>query len=109
MTRTYEVAVVLNPELATAEVEKILHSLKATIQKYGGKVTEEDSWGRKPTAYVLAGHKEAYYTFYTVELGPENVTALDQDLRLNTNVIRHLITIHEENDGKEAHGDTLSE
>lgn len=95
MTRAYELAVVLSPELTDAEVERLQHSIKTLITKHEGEVTEEDNWGRRPTAYKLAGHDEAYYVFYTVSLDAAQVFPLDQALKLTDDVIRHLITIKE--------------
>lgn len=94
--RTYEVAVVINPELTDAEIERLGHSFKAVITKFEGKVTEENVWGRKPTAYPLAGHAEAYYVFYTVEMPGKNVAELENTLKLTEGIIRHLITLKEE-------------
>lgn len=93
MTRAYEVALVLNPELTDAELERLQHSIKTLITKHDGEVAEEDVWGRKQTAYKLSGHAEAFYTFYTVNLDPAKVYPLDQALKLTEGVLRHLITI----------------
>lgn len=98
MTRAYDVAVVLNPELSDAEIERLGHSLKESIKKFGGEVTKEDVWGRRPTAYPLQKHTEAFYVFYVVEMSSDKVFGLDQEIKLADNVLRHLITLHEEHE-----------
>ena len=113
MTRAYEIAIVLDPELGHAELERQQHALNELFKQHGATVKESDVWGRRETAYSLKGHKEAYYIFYVVEMDGQSVMALDQALRLNEAVLRHLITIQdneliqEEEKGK--HGDTLTE
>lgn len=96
MKRTYEVAVVISPEMTDAETERLGHSIKAVIKKFEGEVVEENAWGRKPTAYPLAGHNEAYYVFYTVTLPADKVAELENTLKLTEGVLRHLITLKEE-------------
>lgn len=96
MTRAYKIAVVINPKLSDAEIERLGHMLKESIKKQGGEITAEDVWGRRPTAYRLKGHDEAFYTFLTVQLDPAKVFALDQEIKLMDNVLRHLVTMAEE-------------
>lgn len=96
MTRAYEIAVLLNPELSDAELERLGHSLKTLFSKFGGEVTSEDHWGRKSTAYPVQKHKEAYYAFFSLEISPDKVFELDQAMKLTENVLRHLITLKEE-------------
>lgn len=96
MTRAYEIAVVLNPELSDAELERLGHALKETIKKHGGEVTKEDVWGRRATAYPLKKHREAYYVFYKVSMDGAKVYTLDQEIKLTPHVLRHLITLQED-------------
>lgn len=96
MTRAYKVAVVINPKLSDAEIERLGHAIKEIFRKFGGEIVEENAWGRRPTAYVLKGNNEAFYVFFTLNLDSTKVFALDQELKLTENVLRHLITIKEE-------------
>ncbi len=96
MTRAYEIAIVLSPELSDAELERLGHSLKEIIKKHGGEITKEDVWGRRTTAYALKKHREAHYSFYTVNMDGAKVYALDQEIKLTQNVLRHLITLRED-------------
>lgn len=96
MTRAYELAVVLNPELSDGEIERLRLSLKALVEKYQGQVTDEEVWGRKTTAFKLKGHDEGFYAFFTINLDSDQVFALDQAIKLTDDVLRHLITIKEE-------------
>lgn len=95
MTRAYEVAIVINPDMTDAEIERYLHTLRQLFSKYKGEISEEDSWGRRPTAYKLAGKNEGFYIFFKVQLPSDSIMTLDQDLKLDQNVIRHLITLDE--------------
>ncbi len=96
MTRAYKIAVVINPKLSDAEIERWGHAFQEILKKYGGEVTNQEVWGRRPTAYRLKGQDEAFYAFYYVSLDAAKVFPLDQELKLTENVLRHLITLAED-------------
>lgn len=95
MTRAYELALVINPDLSDAETERLLTSIKTQIEKFGGSILNQDVWGRKPTSYSLRGNSEAYYAFYEIELPAEKVIELDQVIKHTENIVRHLVTLYE--------------
>lgn len=90
MNKTYELAVILHPDLeidvtgGLAKVEKILGDNKAEIEK-------TDNWGKRKLAYQIERQDHGIYVFYTVSMPGENVAKLDSTLNITTEVIRHLI------------------
>lgn len=96
MTRAYEVAMVLDPNLADSEIERFMHSLRQLFAKQEADITNEDIWGRRPTAYKLKGNSEGYYLIFDIKIPPQKVGALENELKLNETVIRHLIVVKEE-------------
>jgi len=95
MTRAYEIAVVIDPQLTDSEIERFLHTLRQLFGKQEVSIVEEEIWGRRPTAYQLRGHDEGYYAFFKVTMPGDKVTALELSLKLNESVIRHLIILDE--------------
>ena len=87
----YEIAVLYHPDLeidldkATARVEKI-------FTDNGGKVTNQDNWGKRKLAYAIKGNEHAIYVFYTVELPGAAVQKVESTLNITDEVIRFLIT-----------------
>jgi small subunit ribosomal protein S6 len=87
----YEIAVLYDPDLevdmdkATARVEKIFID-------NGGKVVENDNWGKRKLMYTIKKHDSAIYVIYTVELPGENVRKVESTLNITDEVIRFLIT-----------------
>ena len=96
MTRAYEVAIVISPEQSDAEIDRFLHTIRQIFGKYEGKIEAEDICGRRPTAYTLRGHNEGFYAFFQITMPADKVAALETDLKLNEQIIRHLITIQED-------------
>jgi small subunit ribosomal protein S6 len=87
----YEVAVLYHPDLeidlekATAKVEKILTD-------NGGKIVNQDNWGKRKLAYPIKKNEHAVYVFYTVELPAQSVRKVESILNITDEVIRFLIT-----------------
>jgi small subunit ribosomal protein S6 len=95
MTRAYEIAVVIDPQMTDPEVERFLHTLRQLFAKQDVVINEEDIWGRRPTAYLLQGHQEGFYAFFKVAMPTDKVAAMEQALKLNESIVRHLIILEE--------------
>jgi small subunit ribosomal protein S6 len=96
MTRAYELAVVITPDLTDAEIERYLHTFRQLLEKNEVKILEEESWGRRPLAYRIEKKTEGFYLFLKVEMESTKVSTLDQALRLDHNILRHLMILFEE-------------
>lgn len=94
MTRAYEVAVVIDPQMSNSEIERFMHTLRQLLAKVA-EIVNEDVWGRRPTAYTLKGNREGYYVLFEVQMPPQKVATLENELKLNESVIRHLIVVKE--------------
>lgn len=99
--RTYELLTILTPEVPEEEIAGALDRIAAAISSAGGTVTEtlhESPWGRRRLAYAIrhAGRdvRDGYYTLFHFELDPGKMDDVERDLRLNDNVIRHLVTLY---------------
>jgi small subunit ribosomal protein S6 len=93
MTRAYEIAVVLNATLTNAEIERLVRSIAESLKKHGAEITGDEAWGIRPLAYPIQKQREGFYQFYTVNLDPAKVMAVETELKLNDGVLRHLVTL----------------
>lgn len=75
--------------------KKTLELVKGFVVKEKGKVFKVDNWGVKPLAYPIKKQTEAIYSILHISLEPPSVTQLDRTLRMNEEVLRHLILIRE--------------
>ena len=88
--RDYELVTVWNPDMGEdgpATVER----LNGLITSRGGAVTDTNVWGRRRLAYLIDRHSEGYYVITQMQLDPERAAELDGLLRINEDVLRHLI------------------
>lgn len=88
--RKYEIAVVLHPDLEI-DLESTLEKIEAILTKNGGKITKKDNWGKRKLAYKINKQDWGIYVFYQIDTEPEQVTKINQTLRITEEVMRYLI------------------
>jgi small subunit ribosomal protein S6 len=93
--KEYECVVVLAPNVGSEVLESATKKCKDVITSRGGTVTALDDWGKRGLAYEINFHREGYYHFYRFQGSKEIVDELNRQLRIDENVIRHLIVREE--------------
>jgi small subunit ribosomal protein S6 len=88
--------VVLVPNVGADVVESSTKKYQEIITSRGGAVTESDDWGKRNLAYEINYHKEGFYHFYRFEGSKDIIDELNRQLRIDENVIRHLIVRDEQ-------------
>ncbi len=92
--RDYELMVVIKPDLEEEATAAAVERVGQYVAAAGGEVKDVNQsppWGRKRLAYPIQDYQEGYYALSQINLDPNRAAELDQDLRLNENVIRHLL------------------
>lgn len=87
----YEVMLILNPDLRDPEVKKKLKEIVDTVEKVGGKVTQEDIWGKRELSYRIKLQNEGIYVVYNFELPSSFLPELKQNLRIEKDILRSMI------------------
>ena len=87
----YELVVLFRPELE-AKMDAPLKTVAKLIADNGGKITDENDWGRRELAYKIASETHAIYRVYTLELPTSAPVKIDSVLNITDDVIRHLLT-----------------
>ncbi len=92
--KKYELMLLLSPALSEDDAKEHIASIKKDhIEPAGGTIGFEDFWGRKTLAYPIKKETAAVYHVLHFEVDGSKLAALDEDLRLDNKVLRHLITI----------------
>lgn len=88
--KEYELTVLIHPDLemdasiATSKIAKL-------IEGNGGKITKEESEGKRRLAYSINGQDFAVYYFYELELPPEALAKISSVLNITDEVLRYLL------------------
>ncbi len=88
----YEILYVLKPELEEAEIDAVHKRLMDTMSAAGGSLRRESKWGRRRLAYEVNKFREGHYIFVEFNGTGQTVKELNDFVRLEGPIIRHLIT-----------------
>jgi small subunit ribosomal protein S6 len=86
--RTYELMVILDPNLEERTVEPSLDTYLNVVRNDGGTVENVDVWGRRRLAYEIDKNAEGIYAVVSLQAEPATVKELDRQLGLNESVLR---------------------
>jgi small subunit ribosomal protein S6 len=87
---TYDLTILLAPNLPEEQRTKILGDAEDLIAKTGEVVSKHD-WGLRPTAYEIRKTAEAEYHLIQFTGPPELIATLDRTLRITDGVQRFRI------------------
>ena len=92
----YESVVIINPSLE-GEAIKALISKFSDLINTNGKVDSVEELGNKKLAYEIKKFKSGYYFLFVVEATKEAIDEFDHVVRINENLLRHLVVKKENN------------
>jgi small subunit ribosomal protein S6 len=102
----FETTIILRPELATTDVEKISDNFAQIIAENKGKVIKKEIWGIKDLAYKINKNKKGYFVHFGIEGTGVMIDELKRRLKISEDVIRELtINVKAFNDNAKNFGD----
>ena len=87
----YEMMVCFRPDLEEESVGALSSRLGALVADRGGEVSKESSMGRRRLAYPIRRYHEGFYQVVSFAMPPANVETLENQLRLDEDVLRHIV------------------
>src|SRR5579875_3663652 len=94
--RDYELTFVLSTTLDEDASAAAVERVNQLIVTGGGSLTEVHAWGKRRLAYPIAHQRDGLYITTRFSLPGGAVGMLDNDLRLNEHILRHLIVRQDE-------------
>jgi small subunit ribosomal protein S6 len=89
--REYELMLVLDPTLDEEATKSATDRVGVFVSGRGGEVLGIDPLGRRRMAYAISRHRDAIYTIARFKVAPSAAEELDRQLKLNEQVLRHLM------------------
>ena len=86
----YELAVVVSAKIEDDERAQVIEKVKALVERFGGKISDVDEWGKKRLAYEIQHMTEAFYYFIQFDAEGTVPAEIEQDVRIMDNVLRFL-------------------
>jgi len=89
--RDYELVMVVSPDAGDEGFPATVERVSNFIQERGGEIKDVDQWGRRRLAYPIGRFTEGFYAVTHFSLEPTQVRALEGNLDLAEDVLRHLV------------------
>ena len=86
--RSYEVMIILDPEVEDRQVQGIIDNHLKPITKAGGVVTNIDIMGRRRFAYEIQKKAEGTYVVVNLDAEPGVIKEFDRKLGIDEQVLR---------------------
>ncbi|HVH52448.1 MAG TPA: 30S ribosomal protein S6 [Gaiellaceae bacterium] len=91
---TYEILLMLDPELAEARQDELIKRVRTLVENGGGTWRSHDAWGRRRLAYEIDKKPEGVYHLVVFESSGETLDEVSRVLKIDDAVMRHLATRH---------------
>ncbi len=87
----YEMVVIAAPELDEQGVANLNERISNWITSSGGSAPQTNVWGKRRLAYAIKKRTDGIYVQYNYQMDPGASRDLDRNLRIDEQVIRHMI------------------
>ena len=87
--QNYEIALIINPDLSK-DIDKFFTSFEKLLTENSFTISKLEDVGRRKLAYSIDDHNKGHYLFYYVEGSPKNVSEIENKIKFNDMIIRHL-------------------
>ena len=88
---SYEVALIIRPEVEEEAQESLIERLSQILTAEGGQVDNVETWGRRRLAYPINKVNEGYYYFIQGQFDSTVLLELDRTAKLSEDIIRHMV------------------
>ncbi len=89
----YEMLFIISNRFTEDEAKKCVAKVENIISQSEGKITLNEFWGKKRLAYPIKHETYGYYNLMEFDLERTALAKLEEKLRLDHEVLRHLIVI----------------
>ena len=98
----YEAVIILNPNLST-KVDSFLKEFKSLLSDSSFNIIKTEDVGRRQLAYSINNHNKGHYLLFNIEGDPSKLIDIENKIKYNESIIRHLFVSVKEHDGDESY------
>jgi len=91
---TYEILIMLDPELAGERQEELIARVRQLVERSGGEWRSHDAWGRRRLAYPIRKNNDGVYHLVVFDSPGDTLDEISRVLKIDDGVLRHMATRH---------------
>ncbi len=86
---------IITPDHEENQADALIDNVKGIIEG-SGNLIHIDNWGKRRLAYPIRKRSEGYYVIYVFECEASFIVQLNQAIRVNEDILRHMIVLYED-------------
>ena len=99
--KKYEAVIILNPNLSS-KVDTFIKDFEKLLKANTFNIKKMEDIGRRQLSYSINNHNKGHYLIFNIEGNAENLIDIENKIKYNESIIRHLFISVKEHDGEDS-------
>ena len=99
--KKYEAIIILNPNLSS-KVDTFIKDFEKLLKANTFNIKKMEDIGRRQLSYSINNHNKGHYLIFNIEGNAENIIDIENKIKYNESIIRHLFISVKEHDGEDS-------
>ncbi len=99
--KKYEAVIILNPNLSS-KVDSFIKDFEKLLKANTFKIKKIEDIGRRQLSYSINNHNKGHYLIFNIEGNAANLIDIENKIKYNESIIRHLFISVKEHDGEDS-------
>ena len=99
--KKYEAVIILNPNLSS-KVDSFIKDFEKLLKANTFKIKKIEDIGRRQLSYSINNHNKGHYLIFNIEGNAVNLIDIENKIKYNESIIRHLFISVKEHDGEDS-------
>ena len=99
--KKYEAVIILNPNLSS-KVDTFIKDFQKLLKDNTFVVKKMEDIGRRQLSYSINNHNKGHYLIFNIEGNATNLIDIENKIKYNESIIRHLFISVKEHDGEDS-------
>jgi small subunit ribosomal protein S6 len=99
--KKYEAIIILNPNLSS-KVDSFIKDFEKLLKANTFNIKKMEDIGRRQLSYSINNHNKGHYLIFNIEGNAANLIDIENKIKYNESIIRHLFISVKEHDGEDS-------
>ena len=99
--KKYESVIILNPNLSS-KVDSFIKDFEKLLKANTFNIKKMEDIGRRQLSYSINNHNKGHYLIFNIEGNAANLIDIENKIKYNESIIRHLFISVKEHDGEDS-------